>query len=120
MNDAISALGALAQDGRLRVFRLLMGQGPDGLPAGDVARTLDVPHNTLSAQLAALHHAGLVQSRRSGRSIIYSVDLTGMRGLLEFLVRDCCNGRPEACGPLLEAAIPDRCPPETAHEAPAH
>ena len=77
MNDAITGLGALAQEGRLRVFRLLMAYGPEGLPAGEVARRLDVAHNTLSSQFAVLSQAGLLQSRRNGRSIIYSVDLAG-------------------------------------------
>lgn len=121
MSNAIAALGAMAQEGRLRVFRLLMAYGPEGLPAGEVARRLDVAHNTLSSQFAVLCQAGLLQSRRNGRSIIYSVDLAGMRALLSYLVEDCCQGRPEVCGPLLEAAIPTCCPPqENAHETPSH
>ena len=121
MNDAIDALGALAQEGRLRVFRLLMAYGPEGLPAGEVARKLDVAPNTLSSQFAVLCQAGLLQSRRAGRSIIYSVDLSGMRGLLTYLVQDCCQGRAEVCGPLLDAAIPDCCPSqESSHETTSH
>ena len=120
MTHAITALAALAQEGRLRVFRLLMAYGPEGLPAGEVARQLGVAQNTLSSQFAVLSQAGLLQSRRAGRSIIYSVDLPGMRGLLAYLVQDCCRGRAEICGPLLDAAIPDCCSPkEVPHETSA-
>ncbi len=100
MSTATSALAALAQEHRLRAFRLLVQAGPEGLPAGDIARRLGLRHNTLSTHLATLAQAGLVTSRRHGRSIIYSVDLAGTRGLLAFLVEDCCQGQPELCGPL--------------------
>lgn len=111
MISAIAALSALAQDGRLQVFRLLVECGEDGMPAGDIARAQGVPANTMSAQLNVLAHAGLVRSRRDGRSIIYSVDFARVRDLLAFLMQDCCKGRPEACAPLLDAALPACCAP---------
>ena len=106
ISSAVESLSALAQQNRLRVFRLLVECGRDGLAAGDIARTLGIPHNTLSSHLSLLSQAGLVRSRREGRSIIYAVDLAGMRTLLEFLVQDCCQGRPEVCASLLDAVVP--------------
>ena len=78
---AVAALGALAQDSRLSVFRLLVRQGPAGMPAGHVAEALGIPPATLSFHLAQLGHAGLVRSRREGRRIIYSADYAGMQEL---------------------------------------
>lgn len=104
ITDAVQKLSALSQETRLAVFRLLVKAGPDGLAAGEVARTLGVPANTLSSQLALLAGAGLVTSRRDGRSIIYAADYDGMSGLLLWLMEDCCQGRPEVCAPLAEAA----------------
>ncbi|WP_431268003.1 ArsR/SmtB family transcription factor [Dankookia sp. P2] len=103
---AVEALGALAQDTRLRTFRLLMECGPDGLPAGEVARRIGTPSNTMSTHLAILARAGLVRSRREGRVIHYAIELGGIRDLVGFLVEQCCGGRPEACAPLLDAALP--------------
>ena len=102
--EALTALGALAQESRLAAFRLLVAAGPDGLAAGEIARRLEVPHNTLSSHLNLLASARLVRSRRNGRSILYSLDLDGTRALLKFLVQDCCEGRPDLCGPLLTEA----------------
>lgn len=110
-NLAVKRLSALAQEGRLAVFRLLIKAGRDGLPAGDVARALNVPPNTLSAQLAVLANAGLVVSRRSGRSIVYAADVDGMSELLVYLIEDCCDGRPDLCAPLAEAADRVDCRP---------
>jgi len=101
---AVEALSALAHGHRLAVFRLLVRAGTDGLPAGEIAREVGVLPNTLSTHLAILDHAGLIASRREGRSIIYSADYEGMRALLGFLVSDCCAGRPEICAPLMEQA----------------
>jgi DNA-binding transcriptional ArsR family regulator len=100
--QAVAALSALAHDSRLSVFRLLVRTGPDGMPAGEIAREIGARPNTLSTHLAILGHAGLVQSRREGRSIIYSADYAGMRALLGYLMDDCCGGRPEICGVLAE------------------
>ena len=75
------------------------------MAAGDIARALDVPPNTMSAQLAILSRAKLVQARKEGRSVIYAVDLQGTRGLLFFLVEDCCQGEPAICAPLTQSAL---------------
>jgi ArsR family transcriptional regulator len=97
---AIRRLSAIAQEARLEVFRLLVKAGPDGMAAGDIARALRVPANTLSAQLLVLANAGLVRARRNGRSIIYAINFDAMRELLVFLTEDCCGGRAEMCPPL--------------------
>lgn len=98
---AVEALSALAHPSRLAVFRLLVRAGADGLAAGEIAREIGARPNTLSTHLTILGHAGLIRSRRDGRSVIYSADYDGMRDLLGFLVADCCAGRPEICGDLL-------------------
>lgn len=84
------------------MFRMLVQAGVLGLPAGEIARRLDTPPNTLSANLNVLSHAGLVRSRRQGRSIIYTAEYDQMRALLGFLVEDCCGGSPEICAPLTD------------------
>ena len=96
--DALVALAALAQDTRLAVFRFLVIAGPEGAAAGDIAQALKVPAPTLSFHLKELEQAHLVASRRESRSIIYSANYERMRGLLSFLMEDCCRGRPEICG----------------------
>ncbi len=106
---AIEAFAALSQSTRLETFRLLVNHEPEGLPAGDIARLLDVPHNTLSAHLKVLARAGLVVSRRQSRSVIYRASLERMQETLSFLVRDCCAGHPELCEPLLRELRPG-CP----------
>jgi DNA-binding transcriptional ArsR family regulator len=100
-NLAIDCLSALAQPTRLEVFRLLVKQEPDGLPAGEIARRMDVPHNTMSTHLSILTRAGLVSVERHSRSMIYRVQLNTVRTLVLFLLRDCCNGQPDLCAPLL-------------------
>src|ERR1700761_910649 len=99
---AIDALSALAHDGRLKTFRMLVKAGSDGMAAGDIARKLDVPPNSLSANLNILSHAGLVVSRRDGRSIIYTAAYEQMSALLGYLLEDCCHGAPEICAPVTE------------------
>lgn len=107
--NATEALAALAQESRLSAFRLLVRAGPPGLAAGDIAQSLGIPHNTLSTHLAVLTRAGLLRSRREGRSVIYSVDFDGTRSLLGFLLEDCCRGAPEACGLALDSVLPGCC-----------
>ena len=104
LQTAVKRLSALAQDNRLAVFRLLIQAGPAGVAAGEIARALGIPANTLSAQLSVLANAGLVASRREGRSIIYAADFDAMGALLVYLMEDCCQGRPEVCAPLTAAA----------------
>ncbi|RZJ42331.1 MAG: ArsR family transcriptional regulator [Brevundimonas sp.] len=104
MIDAVEALSALAHQGRLTIFRELVAAGPEGLSAGDVSRRVGIAPNTLSASFTILSHAGLVTSRREGRSIIYTAAFARMGSLLGFLMEDCCQGRPEICAPVTEAA----------------
>jgi len=99
--DAIDVLAALAQPTRLDAFRLIMKHEPDGLPAGEVARLLDVPQNTMSTHLAILTRAGLISAERQSRLIIYRAELDRVREIASFLVNDCCGGRPELCEPLV-------------------
>lgn len=101
---AVDALSALAHGHRLAVFRLLVRAGADGVAAGEIAREIGVLPNTLSTHLGILGNAGLIGSRREGRSVIYTADYDGMRDLLGFLVSDCCGGRPEICAPVMDAA----------------
>ena len=106
--EAVAALSALAHPGRLEVFRRLVAAGPQGLAAGEIARATGSLPNTLSSNLAILTAAGLARSRREGRSILYSADFNAMRGLLAYLMEDCCGGRPEICADVSPAcrAVP--------------
>jgi ArsR family transcriptional regulator, arsenate/arsenite/antimonite-responsive transcriptional repressor len=97
--DAVAALAALAQDSRLDVFRLLVEAGPDGLAAGDIARTLGLAANTLTFHFDRLRGAGLVTVRREGRSMIYAARFETMNALLVYLTDNCCGGAPELCMP---------------------
>jgi DNA-binding transcriptional ArsR family regulator len=109
VSNAVTALSALAQESRLKVFRLLIRAGGSGMAAGDVARALDVPHNTMSSHLAILSRARLVSAKKTGRSVIYAVDLAGTRALLSFLVEDCCQGEPSVCAPMIESTLASAC-----------
>jgi ArsR family transcriptional regulator, arsenate/arsenite/antimonite-responsive transcriptional repressor len=106
-SHALAALAALGQPTRLAIFQLLMRKEPNGLPAGSIAENIGCPHNTLSSHLAILARAGLVRGTRDGRTIVYRADIEGMRGLMSYLINDCCGGRPELCG----FAASDGCPP---------
>ena len=100
--ESLNALGALSQETRLDAFRLLVKLAPDGLPAGEIAERLGVVQNTMSAHLGVLARSGLIQSRRKGRIVEYAVDYEAVRGLLAFLLQDCCQSEPEICSPLFE------------------
>lgn len=106
---AVDALSALAHPSRLAVFRLLVRAGKDGVAAGEIAREVGALPSTLSTHLAILGNAGLIHSRRDGRSLIYSADYARMRELLTFLIADCCGGRPEICEPLQAVADQSDC-----------
>jgi DNA-binding transcriptional ArsR family regulator len=99
--DAVSALAALAQENRLDVFRLLVQAGPEGMPAGSVARGLKIAPNTLTFHFDRLRDAGLVTVRREGRSMIYAARFEVMNELLGFLTENCCQGATEKCAPAI-------------------
>ena len=109
INEAVGALSSLAQESRLKVFRLLVQVGSDGMAAGDIAKAVGVPKNTMSSHLAVLARANLIQARKEGRSMIYAIDLEGTRALLSFLMEDCCQGDPSVCRPLIETTLATCC-----------
>jgi DNA-binding transcriptional ArsR family regulator len=96
-SEAIAALGALASESRLAVFRLLVKRGPDGFTPSELVKRLDVPAPTLSFHLKELVHAGLVKSRREGRNLYYGPDVGQMNALVGFLTENCCALADEAC-----------------------
>jgi DNA-binding transcriptional ArsR family regulator len=114
--QAVMALAALSQSTRLEAFRTLVRHEPDGLAAGDLARLLEVPQNTLSAHLSVLSRAGLVTSERHSRSIVYRASLANFQKVAVFLLQDCCGGRPEICAPVIESLQPC-CPPRRKHRS---
>ena len=89
-DKAIEALSALAHESRLRIYRLLIRQGPQGLPAGSIAQRMEMPAATLSFHLKELAHAGMVSARQEGRFIHYSANYQTMNGLLAYLTENCC------------------------------
>ena len=97
MTQAVDALAALAQESRLKVYRLLVEAGPEGLPAGRIGEELDLPPATLSFHLAHLSRTGLVRSRQEGRFVIYSADFQNMNQLVGYLTENCCGGG--SCAP---------------------
>src|ERR1700690_4496671 len=97
--NVIAALGAIAQEPRLDLFRMLVQKGPEGLPAGELGTRLGLPSPTLSFHLNQLRFAGLVSSRRESRSIIYCANFKAMNNLLDYMTENCCGGRPELCRP---------------------
>lgn len=115
--QTIAALAALAQPTRLQTFRLLVAREPDGVPAGELARLIGVPQNTMSAHLSILANAGLVRGDRQSRSIIYRSDLERFREVTLYLIRDCCGGNAELCAPLIKELTPCCPPKEAAHSS---
>ncbi|MGF1619257.1 MAG: ArsR/SmtB family transcription factor [Rhodomicrobiaceae bacterium] len=100
---AIRALAALAQEHRLAIFRLLVKQGGEGLPAGEIGAHIGISPTSASFHLKELDRAGLIEAKRQGRFIRYAFNAEAMRSLLTFLTEDCCQGRPELCGGLFGA-----------------
>jgi DNA-binding transcriptional ArsR family regulator len=105
LHDAVERLSALAHPSRLALFRLLVQRGPEGLAAGVIAETLEVPPPTLSFHLAQLAGAGLVSSRREGRSIVYCADYAASQELVGYLYDNCCGG---GCAPLVTLSPAER------------
>jgi len=108
---AAKALAALAQETRLSIFRLLVQAGPEGVAAGQIGESLEVPNATLSFHLKELSHAGLVSARQEGRFIYYSTDFERMAALMTFLTQNCCQGMPEECLTVVETALGRCCAP---------
>ncbi|MEE7449061.1 transcriptional regulator [Methylobacterium radiotolerans] len=114
--QALAAFAALAQEHRLRLVRALVRAGPDGLASGTLAEAVGVSAATVSHHLKELSRAGLVGSRRDGRSIIYRAAYPALADLIAFLMRDCCQGRAEICTPAAETLAACLCPSgETTH-----
>ena len=113
-HQAVAGFGALAQETRLRILRLLVQAGPQGRAAGDIAVAVNVPPSNLSFHLKELERAGLVTQRREARSIIYAAAYAAIGDLIQFLMQDCCAGHPEVCAPAL--AVPC-CPPAASSTA---
>jgi DNA-binding transcriptional ArsR family regulator len=105
MNErqALSAFAAISQETRLRIMRMLVIAGHDGLAAGVIAEKADVSASNVSFHLKELEHAGLVSAKRDSRSIVYSASYDALSGLVRFLMEDCCAGHPEVCMPALAA-----------------
>jgi len=103
-NDAVTCLAALAHDQRLAIFRLLVREGPSGLPAGEIADAVGATPTGASFHLKELDHAGLIHATRVGRYVRYAVHFDRVRQLLTFLTEDCCQGQPALCGSALKKA----------------
>jgi DNA-binding transcriptional ArsR family regulator len=108
-SQALDAFGALSQETRLQMVRVLVQAGPGGMSAGAVGEAVGVSSSGGSFHLAHLERAGLITSRRESRSIIYTANFEGLGALVEFLMRDCCSGHPEICAPA--AAVAAQCTP---------
>lgn len=105
MESAIQAFAALSQPTRVEVVKLLVRKGAHGMLAGEISGQLGVRQNTMSTNLKILSNAGLVRSVRNGREIRYYADFAGIRGVISFLMEDCCGGEPELCAPILDAVV---------------
>jgi ArsR family transcriptional regulator, arsenate/arsenite/antimonite-responsive transcriptional repressor len=107
--QALLSFGALSQETRLQIIRILVVAGPDGMAAGAIAGRLEVSPSNVSFHLKELERAGLISQQRESRSIVYSASYEALAGLVRFLMEDCCGGNPEICAPALEVAA--CCPP---------
>jgi ArsR family transcriptional regulator, arsenate/arsenite/antimonite-responsive transcriptional repressor len=103
--EVIAALGALAQESRLDIFRMLVQKGPDAVAAGEIARKLGLPAPTLSFHLGQLKHAGLLSAHRNSRSISYAVNFRTMNAVIKYLTENCCQGQPDLCAPAACAPV---------------
>jgi ArsR family transcriptional regulator, arsenate/arsenite/antimonite-responsive transcriptional repressor len=112
ITSAVGPLAALAQETRLSIFRVLIEAGPEGVSAGRIGETLDVPPATLSFHLKELARAHLVSARQERQFIYYAVDFERMAELMTFLTQNCCRGMPEKCLSVVETALGRCCPPK--------
>jgi ArsR family transcriptional regulator, arsenate/arsenite/antimonite-responsive transcriptional repressor len=103
-NQAVLSLTALAHQQRLTIFRILVREGPNGMPAGDIADAIGATPTAASFHLKELDRARLIYATRDGRYVRYAVHVEGMRQLLDYLTEDCCRGQPELCGSTVEKA----------------
>jgi DNA-binding transcriptional ArsR family regulator len=110
---AVTALAALAQETRLSIFRLLVEAGPEGVAAGRIAETLEIPGATLSFHLKELARARLISSRQEKQFIYYATDFEAMAELMTFLTKNCCQGMPQVCLVDVQSALQRCCPPKT-------
>ena len=111
IKTAVLALGALAQETRLTIFRLLVEAGPEGLAAGRIGETLKVPGATLSFHLKELARTGLVSSKQEKQFIYYAVDFERMADLMTYLTQNCCQGMPKECLAVVETELSRCCSP---------
>ena len=99
IKKAVVALSSLAQESRLKIFRMLVKAGPEGMAAGEIAEKMKIPANALSFHIKELTNAGLLKSKKVGRSVIYEMHTRNIGGLMSFLTEDCCQGHPDLCMP---------------------
>ena len=118
IKTVVLALGALAQETRLTIFRLLVEAGPEGLAAGRIGETLKVPGATLSFHLKELARTGLVSSKQEKQFIYYAVDFERMADLMTYLTQNCCQGMPKECLTVVETALGRCCPPQSKSKKP--
>lgn len=118
--QAKTAFAALSQETRLRIVRMLVRAGPDGMAAGAIADAAEVSASNVSFHLKDLEHAGMITARREARSIIYSADYGTLTALIQFLMKDCCAGHPEICTPALATACGPAATPSTAKRKRVH
>lgn len=107
LTNAVAAFSALSQETRLAILQALVRAGPAGQTPSDLALRLSVPAPTLSFHLKDLAAAGLIQPKRSGRNVYYAANYGGLRDLIEFLMKDCCQGDPRLCGPYV-VCVPEK------------
>src|ERR1700738_793319 len=104
----IGALGALAHEHRLAIYRLLVQRGPEGLPAGAIGQRVGLLPSSLTFHLQNLQRAGLITQRRESRQLFYSADFTAMNGLVGYLTENCCGNNSAQCSPNCAPALPTK------------
>jgi ArsR family transcriptional regulator, arsenate/arsenite/antimonite-responsive transcriptional repressor len=118
IKTAVTALGALAQETRLSIYRMLVEAGPEGVAAGRIGEALEVPGATLSFHLKELARAGLVSAKQEKQFIYYAADFKRMAELMTFLTKNCCQGMPQECLTVVETELARCCPPQSKTKKP--